>query len=402
MWRVSTQFKEELRKDSHTVAFMAQVLDSYMRPVIGGTIYDPLTAKRVGTSQFENIIVDGSVDIDVDSDIQRSFTMTILNSNAEFSPDSQWAGLFYVNRIIRIWRGLVINGEPEWVPIGTFMIDHADVIVDRNISTVVLSGSDLWKKFAKSQFSTPGSFAADTTYNTIIKDIAADVGISADGELALDPLSDRASDDKRIQKKLAYERLDNRGEFLSALCRKAGIDIYFDPLGKLVTQDFRSSKDQAVVWKFYDADGGMLLSLNRSFNDDRVYNHLIVVGTGDSNTVYKAERKVDSTSPVSINKIGDRCKVIESKKWNTQTEVNNALKAYWEKFSYFDETLEIETICNPALEGNDVISVRETKFTDLGQEENLEGRKYRIKQMTIPLSSSRSKITMRGATAVDV
>lgn len=396
MWPITASFRRELRHDSHTVAIKAEVLDSNLNPVLGGIFYDSLTARylRARTNQFQNIIIDGSVDIDVSRDTQRTMELTILNSNGEFSPGSAWEGLFYVNRIIRLWRGLIIGGVPEFVPIGTFMIDSADVIVERNMSTVVLSGSDFWKRFSKALFTSPGHYHADTDYNTIIKAQAEAVGLSG-REIALDPLKSRSASERELSKKRSYERGDNRGEFISALCKKVGIDIWFDPMGVLRTQDFNTNLDRTTVWDYYDADGGMLLSVKRSFSDDNLYNEVQCIGTGNTNTTYVATKAITSaSSPLSVDKVGRRTKVIESRSWKTQAQVNAAVAKYWDDYRVIDEKVVIEGICNPALEGNDVIGIRETTYTDMGTTGNLHGRAYRLKAMSIPLSSSRSKMAV--------
>ena len=161
MWAVSTSFLDALSSPVHSIRIRAQVLDTECNVVAGGEFYEA-NMKR---TEIQNIIVDGNVDLDIERGPRRKFQMQLLNKEAEFSPTSDWAGMFYVDRLIRLWRGIQLGTETEWVPIGTFMVDDADVIVERNMSMVVLSGQDLWKKLNKSELARAKSFPVGTNAN---------------------------------------------------------------------------------------------------------------------------------------------------------------------------------------------------------------------------------------------
>jgi hypothetical protein len=330
------------------------------------------------------------VDVDTLRGTRRTAELTLLNKGADFVPNNEWTGKFYLNRAIRLYRGVVLaDGEYEYVPIGTFLIDHAEVIVERNMSMVVLSMSDMWKKFNKSVFLNPGSFAEDTHINDIIRTLANAVGANEPLSPNLDPLEGawRDTNNRRLWRKLKYERGENRGEFLKKLCRRYGIDIYFDPKGRLTTQDRREPKDKEKVWTFHSRpDGtGMLVSLRRSFNDDNLYNHVYAVGSGDPKNIVKHEIKDENPgSLTSINRIGDRVLLLENDRIEKESEIREAARLAWQKRFNIYEEVNGRVICNPALDGDDVVEF-------INDAANIRGL-YRIQHLNIPLSSSSQEI----------
>jgi hypothetical protein len=374
MYTVSASFTTALQSTGHAIVVRMDVLDTDFKIVHQfhdiGFGDDPT-----------DILVDGNVDVDVTRLTRRTFTANVLNPDGIWSPGSDWGGLFYVNRMIRLWRGINFGSAEELVPVGTFMIDAADVIVERSMSMVTLSGSDLWKKFSKSAFSKAKSWPEDTSINEIIRWVADKSGVT---KLNLDPLHDRAAADRKTTKKFAVEQGDNRGEFLAKLCSSQGIDIYFDPKGVLTTQDFRSPGDKEVVYYYGPERNNNLLTVKASFTDDNLYNAVLVVGTGDKDNVVTFKvRDTDPESVTNVDRIGERLFIHETESIKTATVAEKTAEALFYKKVLVNEDITLETICNPAFEGNDVIHVKETEFSGLNNS-------FRIKAFTVPLSSKQS------------
>lgn len=330
-----------------------------------------------------NFLVDGSVDLDISRGTRRTFTATLLNPDGEFSPDSAWAGTFYVNRLIRLYRGIAYtSGQSEVVPIGTFMIDHADTVAERNMSMVVLSGSDLWKKVGKSVFPNSKSWASGTPLITVFKDIASAAGVT---QFVDDLSDDRTGDSANLNKKFTVEQGDNRGEWMTTLATAYGVDVYFDQLGRMVIADFRSPEDTRTVWTFDPTVNRMTLTVKSTYQDDNLYNHVLVIGTGGKTPVVSQLKDTKTTSVTNINRIGDRVYKYETDSISTQEAADRAAKRLFYKNVLVNEDISLDAICNPALDGNDIVTVRESEFTKLDD-------RYRIKRLTVPLASSRQEI----------
>lgn len=378
MYTISGAFIAALQSSGHSFRVRMDVLDTNFNIV--AQFHD------IGSGEAaEDILVDGNVDVDVTRMTRRTFTASVLNPDGVWSPGSDWGGTFYVNRLVRLWRGINFGSSDEVVPLGTFFIDAADVIVERSMSMVTLSGSDLWKKFSKSAFPNNRSWAAGTTLNTVISQIADASGVT---RLNLDPLASRVTADKQLAKKFVVERGDNRGEALAKLCADHGIDVYFDPLGRLTTQDFRTPGDQAVVYTYDPEDNNNLITVKASFTDDNLYNAVLVVGTADKdNTVTFRVRDTDPTSVTSVDRIGERVFIHESDSIGTVAVAERVAERLFYQKVLVNEDITLETLCNPAFEGNDVIKVREMDFAGLNSN-------FRIKAFTVPMSTSRQSIRL--------
>jgi len=355
------------------------VLDTNFNPV-----YEFVDA-GYQTNDTTSIMVDGSVDADVTRLTRRTFNATVLNPDGIWSPRSDWGGLFYVNRLVQLYRGIDFGDASELVPIGTFMIDHADVAVERNMSVVVLSGSDLWKKFGKSMFPRNKEWAAGTSINTVIGDICSAAGVTRKN---LDPLDTRATADKQLSKKFIVEQGDNRGEALASLCKSYGIDVYFDPEGRLTTEDFRSPGDKAVVYTYDPNDNNNLVTIKTSYSDDNLYNTVLVIGTKDKNNIVISRvRDTDPTSVTNVTRLGERVFKYESDQIGTQALADKTAESLFYKHVLVNEDITLETLCNPAFEGNDVLHVDEREFSQLNSN-------FRLRAFTVPLSSSRQTLRL--------
>lgn len=132
----------------------------------------------------------------------------------------------------------------------------------------------------------------------------------------------------------------------------------------------------------------IVLSIRGSFNDEDLYNHALVTGTGNkANIVYGEASDTDPDSPTRIDAIGDRVITLESDQITTQKTANKAALKLFLENCLISEDIDMEAICNPALEGNDVIGIEELTFSQLQ-------RNFRIQSFTVPLSSSRQNLKL--------
>ena len=151
-------------------------------------------------------------------------------------------------------------------------------------------------------------------------------------------------------------------------------------------------KQKATVWWYNSRDidiygrHGGLISLTRSFNDDNLYNHVVVVGTGNKKKLFKRGRVDDNPwSKTRREVLGDRVFYKETDKLSTQNQVDRALERIWRRRNQLGESIRAEVICNPALDVDDVVRFREDKFIKVDS-------RYRIDRMNIPLVTSRQEI----------
>jgi hypothetical protein len=390
-------FFKALRSD-YVVTSMVELLDTDFRSVEGGTIF---SADQ--EDEITNFISDGSIDVDTTRGTRRTSELTLLNPTADFTPsmrNDDWDGKLYLNRMVRIWRGLYYAGQPLYIPVGTFLVDNIDVIVEQNMSLVNLTMSDRWKMIQKSFYGANRKYLKNTLYTDIISDMlqAAQINLNGRFGAVIDNLHGRDPDDRRTNVNIVFKTGDSRGEKLKEMCDRWDIDAYFDPMGIFRAEDRRDARDKNTVWTFksspIDEDGhnGGLVSLTRSFNDDNLYNHVIVVGTGGQDgerkkrTIRATRENNNPFSVTNIDRIGDRVYLFQSDKISTQNEANRALNRAWRLRFQLSESIEAKVISNPALEGDDVVRIVETEHAKLDDT-------YRLQRFDVPLVSSLQTIT---------
>lgn len=390
---------EEAIKGEHQPIIKVDMLDASLNSFGKYILSTGQGGSELGN--FTDVVSDGSIDVDYDRGTRRTAELTLLNPSAEFTPttagyesEGEWSGLFYINRIVRIWRGANTNHGELYVPVGTFMIDAPEIIVEENMSLANLTMSDLWKKLTKSFYGYNKKYVKGTLYNTIIKDLLDSAGVPRTGKYAanLSALAGRDLADRKTTNAVKFSIGDSRGERLKELVKAWNIDAYFDPLGVFKTEDRESDRSKAVRWTFESksidnkGQNGGLVSLTRSFNDDNLYNHVIIIGTGNEKNTVKASRSITrETSKFNIATIGDRVFLKESDKIGTQAQANKALERIWAKKIQFSETINAEVICNPGLEADDKIRIIEGTHA-------LVNDTFRLRKFNVPLITSKQTI----------
>ena len=102
MWNISPSFRAALAKPTHRFRVKAEVLDTDYRLVSGGVFTDAEGKAGRRSADIRDYIIDGVVDVDTTRAARRTFSMTLLNLDGAFSPGSDWGGMFYVDRLIRV------------------------------------------------------------------------------------------------------------------------------------------------------------------------------------------------------------------------------------------------------------------------------------------------------------
>lgn len=386
------QFQQEIAGD-HQPIVKVEMLNTDLIPV-GESLYsDP-------RGQVQNIVSDGNVDVDIERGTRRTAELTFLNPSGEWSPstegmdpDGWYTGLIYINRAVRIWRGVKVGALEMYVPVGTFLIDQSEVIVEQNMSMVNLTMSDFWKKLHKSKWTWNGHYDKGTFYYDIVRDILDKAGVPLEGPMGanLDWLHDRDIEDKRIQRKMNFSVGESRGERLLKMGEKWDLNFYFDPLGIFHSEDRTKDRYKQERWHFassptWGGSTGGLISVTRTFNDDNLYNHVVVIGTGNEKEVVRASRQDDAWwSKTGIPRIGQRTLVIETDHISKQWQANRALNRAWDKRFRIAETITAEVVCNPLLEADDVVRITEREYA------KVDGR-YRLRRFNVPLITSRQTI----------
>jgi hypothetical protein len=115
---------------------------------------------------------------------------------------------------------------------------------------------------------------------------------------------------------------------------------------------------------------------------------VLVVGTKDKdNVVISRVRDTDPTSVTNVTRLGERVFKYESDNIGTQALADKTAQSLFYKHVLVNEDITLETLCNPAFEGNDVVHVDERDFSQLNSN-------FRIRAFTVPLSASRQTLRL--------
>lgn len=375
-----------------------EILDSDNNVIPGATYYNASSMQNVRVETGE-VIVDGSVDVDVTRGARRTMNISLLNPGEVFSPNfysvtgwpdnDSWSGTFFIDRKVRLYRGIQFSPDHyEVVPVGTFYVDTADIVAERNMSMVVLSGTDEWKRFSKAKFGGVGHYDKDTHVNDVVKSLASKGGVT---RFNLDDLTSRHSTiPVKLTTDLDFERGAEIGPALTDLGTNYGFDIYFDPMGRLTTEDIYRSQYRQPVWTYDTQDPtSAIISVKSSYNDDRLYNHVRVTGTADEeNPVFAQVRDSNPNSLTHPNRIGLRTFEYESKFIATTEQAQTTALQFLLQHMILVEDVELQVVANPSFEGNDSLKVIENTYTRVGDVN------YQIRSMNIPLSGARQSLKM--------
>lgn len=196
----------------------------------------------------------------------------------------------------------------DWIPtkswevqIGEFMIDRFSEPNSPRILSV--STRDMTKKMLTSKLEKSLSFAKGTPLTTIVQSLAANCGIT---KMRL-PISNKAISDR-----VDLERGTPRWQVCKDLCTANNFELFFDAQGYLIMRAFIDPSFGPITQVFKTGKisaGGNLVDYTRSADDSRLFNHIVVVGERESDTLapfFAEVKNTNAASPTNIGRIGDR------------------------------------------------------------------------------------------------
>lgn len=294
-------------------------------------------------------LIDGSVSVDYSRDERRSFDLTLDNS--DFGIIHSPNGLWY-DKIFKIYSGINYRDSfgvwQSWeCQIGEFLIDS--VSQAHFPYTVKVAGRDYTKKLLVSKFTQATSFPKGQAIETTIKTIALNAGITK----FLLPLTG-----KNLGTVTLFERGTSRWEAMKGIADAFGYELYFDAQGYLVLKEYADPVLSPLSYSFSTGPLGNLAGYEKSLNDTRLYNHIVVTGeSSDSDTIpVSAEAKNTlSTSPTNISKIGDRVYQYTSSFITTTAQAQDVANKFLKIYALEEFDLNFEAIALPWLEAGSIV-----------------------------------------------
>jgi hypothetical protein len=230
---------------------------------------------------------------------------------------------FWYDKVIKCYWGLKyfdsIGTERFWeTQIGEFMIDR--IAQGRFPKTIKITGRDYTKKCLVSKIKYSVQFTQNTPIEDMIRALAANAGIT---KFAL-PYTGQS-----YTRDVVFEQFTDRWKIIKELADSIGYEVFFRGDGYLTMQPYPDPVMSPVSWIFRPGQlDGTLIDFERSSNDSRVFNHIMVRGAtntsslGFNTTVFAERSNTEFDSPTNIDRIGDRVYPIQSDYITTQEQAD--------------------------------------------------------------------------------
>ena len=296
-----------LTRDQAQAAIHASTTRIYRRVDIYESDGETMWAENVGVKS-------GNVTVGLGDAVRRTLDLTLHNGDGELD---SYPEAFWYDKIIKPYRGVIIDGEVWEHQLGEFMVDSFEE--PHFPHDVTISGRDYGKKLQKSKFTTATSFE-DAPVEDVIEAIAFVAGI---------PISrmNLATTGETTGKKHTFERGSERWQAINTIALAANHEVYFDSYGYMVLTPFSDPISEERLFTFQtgytDPESGNLLGYKKKAHDTEICNHIVVVGTDPTTKMPVVGEAINTTpsSPTRVSRIGDRYWEYES------TSITTAAKA---------------------------------------------------------------------------
>lgn len=308
-------------------------------------------------------LVDGQVTIDRTRDERRMLDLQLENSDDVLRMDPR-NGLYY-DKIIKVFWGIRYFDEfglPRiWeTQIGEFMIDQISETYFPDV--VKITGRDYSKKCLTSRIKSSVQFPKNTSVETIITALAANAGVN---KIAL-PFTGQA-----YARDVVFERGTERWKIIKDLADSIGYEVYFTGNGYLTMRPYGDPSMSPISWVFRPGKiDGTLVKYERSANDSRIKNHIIVTGTSITNlngiteVVFAEALNNDPDSPTRIARIGDRVDIFESELITDRTQAQSLANTRLMISALEEYQINFSSLIIPWLEAGDIVDIVDDTATE--------------------------------------
>lgn len=327
-------------------------------------------------------ITDGSVTVDRGSKTRRTLSLTIADPSylpwAATDPLAAYGQQLVVSRGIRF-----PNGVTEVVPLGTFRINEPSG--DVHTGPVTITGTSMEAAIIDDKFQVPtttrGYGGCVDAITALIRQTLPDAIITNLTAGARNPTCAVAT----------WNADADRWDAVTQIATAMQAEIYVDAQNRFVITDFPDVVNGAVAWDIAEGAGGTLMAASRKMSRTAVCNAVVASGENSAAGSAPVSAVAKDNGPTSPTKwggpFGKVTKTISSALWTSVGACQAA--ADYALFDAIAPNIQtsIDSLPNPALEGNDIVRV------------TAKGRKYKylVQSLSVPLTAQGSfSINLRG------
>lgn len=334
-----------------------------------------------GTLYFYDApFISGTVTIDYGRAERRALEVELLSEGDEFRSDPTG---FWYDKIVRVYRGVKdSSGSTQMYQLGEFYIDR---IAEKNFPTTVISVScrDATKLLMSAKFAAATAFASGQILENIVRAVVVN-GLTSTTFKNVDPDAylSLPTTNTAISTQVLWEAGESRWDAVKALAGAYGFEVFMSSTGVFTMRPFVDPTTAPVQFTFQTgSEEGNLVSFERSTNDSRIFNHVIVNGGNNSTLPINGEAEnVEPSSATSISRLGRRTYVYESKLVTTTAQANELAATLLRIMALESYELELNALVAPWLDVGVAI-----EFLDPNPIAGAPSR-FLLTSLTIPLS----------------
>lgn len=349
---------------STSAAFDAALLESSRK---WATRLEVLYAGEIVTAL--DVMISGYIGMD-DVAVRRELHTTIVDADGVLTPTQASDLLTPKGTEIRVYRGLYVGSEYEWVPMGVFGIVEPEVRAHSEGTVVELKGFDRVDRLRALRFTDPWVIADGTNFSTAVGDIVT--SRMSGVQLKIAPLT-------YTTPAITFDRLTSPWDAIVDLTEACGCTAYFDQLGAFVVEP----NDGIQTGVTYGVgERGVLMNSTRKFlATDGVYSGVIARGEHPDKTPIRVEKwDEDPASPTySLGPFGRRPYGVFNPNITTTPQAQDLVDRAFEKVTKMKQECEITTRGTPGHEIGDIFTIIDPRSRTNGD--------YQLISATIPLKN---------------
>src|SRR5688500_1022813 len=241
--------------------------------------------------------IDGQVDVDRTAAFRRKLSCNCIDPTGAITPRTEGEILTPYGTELRAYRGVrysAAEDDYEVASLGVFRLSKSS-ITDNNAGspTIQLEAFDRARTISRDKFKVPYVVATGTNAMTALKDIAKQTFADLEFDTITSPVTTTAP--------LLHEAGSDPWDATTKLAVSMGCEAYFDVDGRLaVLPPHDLNALPSPDFTYIEGENCTMLDLSREFNDEGVYNGVIVTGesVGDELPPVRGEAWDDNpTSP---------------------------------------------------------------------------------------------------------
>lgn len=296
-------------------------------------------------------LADGSVSMDATRSITRTCELDVIPTN--LSSKELFDYLMTPGLELTVYRGVYVNGEPEYVPLGVFSADNVEM--SYTVQDVVkFQGSDRSKRIARNKFVSPYEIASGGDLATAVDDL-----LKNRWALTVTSLGN-------VSQTLGALQLFDGGESSNPwdnarkMMSDHGWDLNFNGEGVARAQAVPDPATVEPVFDFGTGETNMVTGGSLKGDFESTYNGVVVAGegTGVASPIQVQVWDDDPTSPTFAGAAFGQVPMFYSSSLITsEAQAITAATTMLAKVKGRTQQVSWPAIVNPALEPLDVVAV---------------------------------------------